>query len=411
MGENMEGVLGRRLGDGDVAAAIEEQGLRAGAANDLYPQIMDDFNASPQAQDALQRSLNNARMEWATRMGNRQDDMAVATNAQIEKFLNPYQQQIAGPVNPATGLPTVQTVGTREGTNYLDGFIHQRRALTDAIEGSKDKFGKATSLTNDLRDLKGVIDRNVRGIADDQSYPEEVRDIFGSWIGANALRSDAAALQRAWEDGGKFALKPGSFVTAMKSARGMNQYERMPPDRQEMFREGLMAALATKLQAGGDGNDVAKIFTNRATRNSLERILGADEVARIYEQVTRAGLATRTFKADKNSITGSLLESEKRLGTLQRMAASIRSWSPQHIIGSGMEHIAQRMQQERNNEMMRIYGSNTGSLHTLIDILRDLERAQTNVQTSQLGRQVPQVIAPFVSTVPGIVAGSLTDMQ
>lgn len=410
VGENVEGVLGRRLGNGDVAAAIEEQAQRAGAANDLYPQIMDRFNQSPEAQQALQSALNNARTEWAVRMGNRADDMAVATNAQVEKFLNPYQQQIAGPVNPTTGLPTVQTVNTREGTNYLDGFIHQRRSLTDAIEASKNKFGGDTSLTHDLRDLKGVIDRNVRGITQQQNVSQDARDIFQDWVGANALRSDAAFLQRAWEDGGKFALKPGSFITASKSARGMARYENMPPDQQEMFREGLMASLATKLQAGGDGHDVAKIFTNRATRNALERIIGPQQTAAIYEQVQRAGLATRTFKADKNSITGSLLESEKRLGTLQRMAASIRSWSPQHIIGSGMEHIAQQMQKDRNSQMMRLYGTNTASFHSLVDALRALEAAQASVQTSRLGQQIPQATAPFVATVPGVTAGGMTRM-
>jgi hypothetical protein len=124
-------------------------------------------------------------MEIENNLGNRADDMAVEVRNQLGKFTNPETHILprGSPLSNGQQGPRavteVEDLG-RRGTMDLNGFLHQRRALTGAIEGSRKEF-RDTPTTHDLRDLKGIIDRNVRGIANDQSLPPETRQIFADW--------------------------------------------------------------------------------------------------------------------------------------------------------------------------------------------------------------------------------------
>ena len=77
------------LGDGDIGAWLTDYATRRDASNDLYGPAIERFNQTPEAQQALRRALNMARIEWENSLGNRTDDMAAATREHLGKFFNP----------------------------------------------------------------------------------------------------------------------------------------------------------------------------------------------------------------------------------------------------------------------------------------------------------------------------------
>lgn len=383
-----------QLGDGDVGRMLQEYELRRGASNDTYGPTIDAFNADPQAQQALQRAIDMARLHTETQLGNRADDMANEVRSQLAKFTNPETLMLpkGSPLSRTEQGPRasteVQDLGNR-GTMDMQGFIHQRRALTQAIESSKDQFGRDTATTHDLRDLKGLIDRNVRGIADDQSYPEATRNIFSNWAQSNDSRANLERMQRAFTDGSSLSVgaKGGKSLVSMEMT--MRRLNRMSDDEQEMFARGLMSQIKGKIETGGDFHDVSKFFTNQRMRQVLTRMMGQDQADNFYQLVRRASLATRSARADKNSPTGRIRDEKEAEMVFSRLRNAIDMFtSPTRAIGAAADLADDVMFRRKNEAVMRILGANTEEPHRVLRTLRDLDQS--------MQYQDPTVITPAI---------------
>lgn len=400
IGSQLEQVLERSLGDGDVGRMINEYELRKAGTNDAYEPIMDAFNSDPAAQGALQRAIDGARLEVEAVLGNRADDMAKTVRGQMEKFSNPEVQVLPrGTPDPLQIGPTNETrindLGQR-GTMDLKGFIHQRRALTDVIEASKGEFGKDTATTHDLRDLKSAIDRRVRGIADDDALPPETRTIFTDWASANDQRASLERLRRSFTEGSSLNIKAKGGTTAQKMERSLRGVERMDADNQEMFARGLMSQLKGAMEGKGDFGNVATLFSNRRMRSVLGRVMPEEQVDDFVSLVKRANLATRSQKADKNSPTGLIRDEKEKAALFSRITALIQSLSSPMKMAEGAARIVEdRVFREQNIASLRAMGVNTDNPHELAAMLRNLEAsgryAQPTVGTSELRSAGPFV--------------------
>lgn len=398
-----------QLGDGDVGRMLQEYELRRDAMNEGYGPIIESFNGNPEAQAALRRQIDMARLEVEARLGNRADDMANEVRTQMGKFSNPEQRYIPGETPPATpqaprpmtpdGSPTpppelpppgpgqVQDLG-RRGTMDLEGFIHQRRALTDAIEGSKDKFGRDTAMTTDLRELKRGIDQRVRGIADDASVPEDARQIFGDWSQANDARRDLEAMRRAYTDGISMNTNAkGKSVINMEMT--MRRVNRMSNDQQDMFARGIMARIKSDIETGGDFHDIAKLFNSNRMRSILSRMMGDRQASEFNQLVRRAGLATRSQRADKNSPTARIRDEKEAEMVLSKLRNAVDLMiSPKRLVGAVADFADDQMFRTKNEAVMRILGANTDEPHNVLRTLRDLE--------ASMRYQDPTVVSPYI---------------
>lgn len=395
-----------QLGDGNVGRMLDEYEMRRAASNEGYGPVIDAFDADPQAQQALQRAIDLSRLEIEARLGNRTDDMANAVRDQLEKFVNPETHLLprGQPMQGGAGpMPTtqMQNLGQR-GTMDMNAFIHQRRALTDAIEASKGEFGRDTAKTHDLRDLKGLLDRQVRGIGDDQSLPPETRQIFTDWSGANDSRARLEAMRRAYQEGSGLNITAKGGTSLMNMGMAMRRLDRMRPDEREMFARGVMSQIKGKIDTGGDFHDVAKIFTNTRMRNVLSRMMGQDRADNFYQLVRRASLATRSARADKTSPTARIRDEKEAEMVLSKLRNAVDfALSPgRRAIGGALDLADDIMFRRKNEAVMRVLGANTDQPQQVLRTLRNLERAMRyqdpTVMTPLVRNSGPFAAMPFI---------------
>ena len=408
--------LERELGDGDIARMLAEYERNRGASNGLYGAFMDDFANTPEAADALQQAIENTRLSMAMRLRNRTDDIAQAVRGQLEKFTNPETQftplghpgpdpMAVGPTN--TGAAT--DLGNR-GMRDLDAFIHQRRALTDAIEKSRVDF-RDTATTHDLRDFKRTLDDSVRGIADTYTHgnpdtQNAVRGIFANWRGANDNRALLEGLQRAYNDG--ITLQPmARGKNAIALERTLRRIETQGEDHQRFFLRGVMSKLKSDIESQGDLHNTAKIFSNPRMRALMGRLMGDDASRDFYQLVQRANLAKRSQMADKNSPTGSIIDEKQRamlLNKLQAIANSVLTMatSPTKFVGGIIDDASNALFRQQMGRTMELMGTNTDHPHLLIQALRDIENA---------GRYArPNIATPYIDQVGPFVAQGAVPM-
>lgn len=382
-----------QLGDGDVGHMLDDYEMRRAASNEDYEPIVEAFNNDPHAQQALRRAIDLSRMEIESRLGNRADDMANEVRGQLTKFTNPETHILprGSPLsNGQQGPRAVTEVDDlgRRGTMDLNGFLHQRRALTGAIENSRKEF-RDTPTTHDLRDLKGTIDRHVRAIADDQSLPPETRQIFADWAESNDSRARLEAMRRAFQTGSGLNITAKGGTSLMNMEMAMRRLDRMRPDEQEMFARGVMSQIKGKIDTGGDFHDVAKVFTNARMRSVLSRMMGQEQADNFYQLVRRAALATRSARADKNSPTARIRDEKEAEMVLSKLRNAVEILtSPKRAISGAMDLADDIMFRRKNEAVMRILGANTDQPHQVIRTLRDLDAA--------MRYQDPTVVTPFV---------------
>lgn len=382
-----------QLGDGDVGRMLQDYELRRAATNEGYEPTIEAFNGDPDAQTALRRAIDLSRVEVEGQLGNRADDMANEVRSQLNKFTNPETEMLprGSPLSPTQQGPRAVTEiedRGRRGTMDLNGFIHQRRALTDAIEKSKTPFGRDTATTHDLRELKRAIDQRVRGIANDEGVPESTRGIFRDWAESNDSRARLEAMQRAYTDGISLNTNAkGKSVINMEMT--MRRVGRMSNDGQEMFARGLMARIKSDVETGGDFHDVAKLFTNTRMRGILNRMMGQDQAESFYQLVRRAGLATRSARADKNSPTARIRDEKEGEMVLSKLKNAVDIFlSPSRFLSSAADVADDVLFRRKNEAVMRILGANTDEPHTLLRTLRDLD--------ASMRYQNPTAITPYV---------------
>ena len=374
VGAALSAALEKQLGDGDVARMIADYEAKRVASGADYGKITEAFNDSPEAQNALRAALNNAKIELTSTLGNRADPMAAAMRKEMDAFFNPYLTKAGA---------------DHQGTSYLNAFIHQRRALGDAIGASKDQFGKATATTRDLTNLKGMIDRNVRGIAEEKSgRSDAVRSIFGDWAAANDERAGTEALTRAYREGMSINLgaKKGASLEAFE--RTMGRVEKMGSEHSEMFARGLMAQLKASIETGDDFANAARLFTNKRMRNVLEQMLGKEDAAYFYGLVRRAGLAKRSQLADKGSQTASIQNVQSGWDAISRLyEAATNILSLPFMLRRGAEWATKTLRNRRATQIMDVLGSSTQEPHKLSQSLDLIRRATADLaQPVQGGR-------------------------
>jgi hypothetical protein len=149
----------------------------------------------------------------------------------------------------------------------LKHFLNAKQDLDQAIEASK-AMGRATPLTAELTGVKAEIMDAAR-----KSHPE--------WAQVNDTAAGAHALKRSYEAGLALPLRAASGKQAVDLAAKLNAIGKLKDgdERKTMFARGLMSQIKTKLESAGDTHDLAKFFTNPATRKLLGRVVGTISIS------------------------------------------------------------------------------------------------------------------------------------
>lgn len=398
-GGKLKDIFQRRLGDGDVEAAIIEAENRIGASNDLYKPILQRFQdtqVGPHFQKAIQRAMD----ETNAKLRGRQDEIADAAFGQANKFRQRVVQQgteRATPILDETGAPIMRRgLDDAQGNPFyspaerfskspdfkvepamdsLEAFIGQRHALEDAIK--KAYRAGDNNMGAELKALKDRFNTHVRGMATDETLPAPVRQVMGDWVNANDTAAGAHALRRAYESGLSTPLKITSGKSAIEQQKVLRQFENMNPERQQLYSRGIMTQIKAQIEGAGDLHDLSKFFSNQQSRTFLSRVLGEDAAEEIRQHVTRVALGTRSFNANKGSQTAPMMLFNKNVQPLIDLASNLNPMNILQKVGKiGSEHLLDR----RVEEVMKILGANTDNPHELMATINRLAAARAQMQ-------------------------------
>lgn len=419
-GGRLAEIFERYLGNGDVNAAVAGHEARINHSNGLYRPILEQFEATPGAREALQRAIQGVHDETNAALKGRQDDIASAAFGHLNKFRNkvsvPGDEHYVQVTDPKTGGPMMMqmedgswqprmrvvqnpSLKAEPAMDDLAGFIGQRGALRDAAD-SAFRDGKG-NLGSELKALKNRLDEAVRGLGDDATLPDNVRNVFAAWREANDNRASASALQGAWRDGTAFPISAGGGRTLEMQAQMMRQFSRMNPERQEMFLMGLMGQIRAKLERPSSTSDVSRFMRTDQGRRVLAHFFG-DNAERVQTALARAGIATRTHAANKGSQTAPMLETGKHINGLIELAANITN--PMYYLRGAGNIAARQLERGRNDELMRLLGANTDNPAELVAALRTIASAQQMRQTvfnSNLQQHTRNAAGVGVGTLSG----------
>lgn len=403
--ETIEGaLLARNRGIDDATDLVNMQ--RQGA-NSNYDPIYQSFRQRGDGQRALQDTLDNAIQSTRARLileGG--DDASLATIRELERFRRPViemdgqppimldpdgnplaylengvpMRDASGAIVPVQGVDIDAAQATPRTISDLEAFASQRRALQSKIDAAYR--GGDSALGAKLKDAKRAIDNAVAGLNDPDVQ---------AWTQANSLRHYAGNTQRAFESGLRFPLKTTSSTAAVNASMLRREFRGLTDaGHRQAFRDGLVAQLEGKLSSQGDGHDTAKLFNNRQTREAIREILGDQQADYLEALARRAGLATKSFNANKGSQTTPLRETETDLSVDERLAqATNQGLSLGGLVREGFENQARQSATLRNEELARILGANTNDPATLFQILRELEDHQRYLRNIQTARQAP----------------------
>lgn len=446
----MEGVLSRRLGDGDVGTAIAEHADRAKAANALYAGIYDDARAIPDSAQRLQEAIRPAIDAAMAKAGNKTDALSQALRSEAQKFLVTTEVPGAGSETALSGLVTKNvkdaagnivskiqrqvplTKETLSGGQVttkinpggvtkemapagdLESIVALRRALKDQVDTAYR--GGSKNLGHDLKEFHDSIDKAVRGL----SGNDPLGQIVGKWAAANDTRAYAGRLERTYADalGLNLSAKKGGGL--MELERFHARFRNMDEAEKDIARRGIMGQFKAMLETGGDLHDAAKIFSNTRTRDILTNLFtdstvkdkaaarrAAKEVVdELGGHFARGGLATNTFNMNKGSQTASIVDADKEGGWLSNIAGAIWHGNPLRAIGHMGEMAGDALKRKKHADMTGLLSADTSNPARLEEVLANIKRAAAPVN-----QRLQNIMAQGrpVGTAAGVAIGKRRD--
>jgi hypothetical protein len=402
-GGRLRSFFERELGDGDLMAAINENRNRIGASNDLYRPAIDAFNADNAAKARMSDELQNALDMWTMRMAGDQTDIGNELRRVMKFFRRPADLRVPGP-----GTPTISQLDeiTRIAQQYPDdpnAFAAAARQVLDPLaDAPRPANAPINALDEMINARRGVRQAREMSKKDRQSTPlttvlnEFYRDISGvmeraspEWAQINRTRFSAQALKDAYDAGLGINLKAVGGKAAMKMAEGIRDFQGMNPERQAMFRRGIMTQLHGMISKEGGTRDLAKLFNSDLMRERLGMVIGEDVVTELDGIVRRMGIATRTHQATKGSHTAPLLDAKEKMAMMPRLASVIQMLgSPRQILEKTTDAASDHLTRQKMDEMMKLLTPSTDNPAEFVAAIRRIEAAQ-------------KAMSPFVATNPG----------
>lgn len=424
--EDIPGIMRTALARYGDNAEDAVRGIQSGidASNDMYRPALDAFAASGMAgREALENAITRARGRVLPELVQSGDDASMAAMRQLERF-SPYRQsrdgglfrlgpdgRTADMIDPATRRvltsdsgeplrmdPEMIMRGERGNPmplSQLDAFINQRKVLNSAITQAYRSGDGA--LAQRLRMVKQALDDEIEA-AGRLAPGAGIED----WIAANKMHAGSKALKNAFESGMKMPLKAGTGTSLVAQQDALRRFAAMPENSgaRQAFIEGFLANIEAKLTSQRGTHDAAKIFDSKQTRQLIEDLLGPERAAEIGNLVKRAGLATRSFGADKNSITSAMQELGDEMGVIQKVLSS-PTWGGR--LKSLVDAGAQGLRGEAYNATLRRLGANTDDpvmlARTLADLRYDLGRMNGTYEglPGFIDRRIDKAIPAFSS--------------
>lgn len=412
-------------GDMPAEEAVAANIARIRSANDPYSEVISGFRQAPDSRVALRSTIERVIDEEIPALMALGDDHSLEAIRQLSKFRRPTievdgQQPVRldadgrpyyeltpdrTPSVDPSGNPIVPTTidavedPTRQmrGLDDIEALIAQRGVLRDAVEAARREGN--TQLASRLGRVQHALNRALS-----QSNDPNIQ----AWWQINMGRANAQSLNDAYELGERVPLKSGTITQLMAV---FEEFFQLDAPQQQAVREGLLANIEAKLNRLGEGHDVKKIFDNRQTNMILRQILGDERVDDLMPLIDRAGLASKSFKADKGSQTDPLRNTRTQQGALQRMVSTVReSLSPGKMLDSVLDASQTQLDAQRIDTMMQMLGANTSDPVALFQVLREIERQYGEVAAAQALQAHPafEVLRHAMTASAPFVAGQMS---
>lgn len=274
----------------------------------------------------------------------------------------------------------------------LDTYIQSRGQLNDLIEDSfrvnpATGAKESTSATRALMDLKTKMDATVRAANPRWGWANDI---------ARGGRSAAQAMDEA--RGIKLTGTDKNTEQVLRRVDGLNRRIRelsrgnrtadeaaelgLLQTQLEGYRMGFAKVLHNELSRLGDTHDVSKLFlkggrnAQSGARRVIQTMMGED-AAPFMQMVERAKIAGTTYKNQFNSQTTPLREAMDEAKENTKIAALMEGlgWltSPAKLPAYLAEKVSNRLNADRNAELLRRYSMTTENPGEFLRLLDELD--------------------------------------
>ena len=217
------------------------------------------------------------------------------------------------------------------------------------------------------------------------------------WAKANRRWADDAIDTRARELGEAFATKAGP-----QYRRQLAEYQGLAPEAQQMVQVEYLQKLADKLDNIGDTHDVAKLFTNDHTRNSISALFGHEGTVAVAQMVRDLGIATRSGRMLGGSQTAARLARSQNADIETGILAAAENASLQGAKNWLTQRLLSIMTERRNQPLAEIA---TTPMNDMAEVARHIHNMRTAQQYQERIAQ-PNALGLLVSAPASQELGS-----
>lgn len=269
----------------------------------------------------------------------------------------------------------------------LGDLLNSYKQVRRSIEITRQQLAKdgdresAMYLTRFKRDMDAVVSRKNR-----------------TWWRSNKMAADDFRVGEAADLGRTVSLKEGAALQEAKA-----WYQTAAPKQKAAFRRGLARQFHDKLAPMGDFHDASKAFLTgsdvdeEGMRGLIQAVLPKKDSEKFLRQMERERTALSTYRLDKGSPTGSILQEANKRNVASRLGAVLRYGNPMAVLEDLSSSMANSAGQARDAALARkLFSTSEGDF---LDILRALSQAEKppsrRLQRAlSVAPEAPVVVAP-----------------
>jgi len=381
-GRDAEALLDRLIDENKLANSILYENARL---------LGNELDGRP-----IQRILDRYRAEF--------DDTSGVSKA-VRKVLDAYEQP------PGSG----RTV------NNLTWFQRLKSDLDDAIDGSYvaregNQFRprgteRTAALTRLKNELLEEVDGQLPAYADARAQAasgfrnENAIAISKDLALRNSRRQRRALREFRARDPRRLEQRRGETDAEFAARRNQAEVQRA------LIRVHFAQNISEMLRNRNVMHDVAKLFSSRSARDTMEEVLGPRASASIAEQLERAGVASRTYNSLSGSQTTPLREAMDESSLSSRLSTAVDTMTnPSRAIGAIGDYVESMHRRRKDTELLRILGINSENPADFYRVIRDLAQMQRDIagRDARAAQQIDDVIGRLRGIVARVGTGAAT---
>lgn len=270
----------------------------------------------------------------------------------------------------------------------LGDMLNSYKQVRRSIEVSRQKLARegdresAMYLTRFKRDMDAVVAGKNR-----------------TWWRANKMAADDFRVTEAADLGRTVSLKEGAALQEAKA-----WYGTATPKEKAAFKRGLARQFHDKLAPMGDLHDASKAFLTgsdvdeEGMRGLISAVLPKKDAEKFFRQMERERTALSTFRLDKGSPTGSILQEAKKRNLASKLGSVLRYGNPMAVLEDLSANMANAAGEARDAALARQLFST--SEDDFLNIFRALSKAE-QPPSQRLQRILQTAPEGVTATAPG----------